>query len=139
MILPGLLNCCNKIEIVVHGADLSPNDENPAREGIMFFCGHHPWQGKGLQGMFQAVALLKTRLAAAAPRLKVHAYLSGEDLVSLKNLAAQLGLTNDITWLNQSPMTDIVRGTAHRLCVCFHSRPVSRGLPRPTPPPWGCR
>ncbi len=108
----------NKIEIVVHGADLSPNDENPAREGIMFFCGHHPWQGKGLQGMFQAVALLKTRLAAAAPRLKVHAYLSGEDLVSLKNLAAQLGLTNDITWLNQSPMTDIVRAYGSSLmCV----------------------
>jgi len=107
-----------KIEIVLHGADLPAMDENQAREGIMYFCGHHPWEGKGLRGMFEAVAMLKSSRGAAAPRLKVHGYLSGEDLVSLKNLAAQWGLTNDITWLNQSPMTDVVRQyNSSLLCV----------------------
>ena len=120
----------DKIEIVLHGADLAATDEKQAPEGIMFFCGHHPWEGKGLLGMFQAVAMLKTRLGAAAPRLKVHAYLSGEDLVSLKNLAAQLGLTNDITWLNQSPMADVVRAVQLVAYVCAPIHGQFRGACR---------
>ena len=96
-----------KIEIVPHGTDLPVIDENQAREGIIFYGGHHPLQGKGLHAVFKAVALLKTRLGPKAPRLKVHGYFSPEDLAAVKELAAQLGLENDIAWLNQIPMPEV--------------------------------
>ncbi len=96
-----------KIEIVPHGTDLPIIDENQAREGIIFYGGHHPLQGKGLHAVFKAVALLKTRLGPKAPKLKVHGYFSPEDLAAVKELAAQLGLENDIAWLNQIPMPEV--------------------------------
>ena len=99
----------SKIEIVLHGTDLPVIDGDQPREGIMFYGGHHPLRGKGLHAVFKAVALLKTRIGRTAPKLKVHGYFSSEDLTAVKELAAQLGLENDITWLNQISMPEIFR------------------------------
>ena len=99
----------NKIEIVLHGTDLPAIDEHQAREGIIFYCGHHPLKGKGLQAVFQAMAVLKTHLGSKTPKLKVHGYFGGDDLAAVKNLAAQSGLENDIAWLIQMPMPEVIR------------------------------
>lgn len=99
----------NKIEIVVCGTDLPVLDENQPREGIVFYGGHHPLKGKGLHAVLEAMALLKTRLAAKAPKLKVHGYFSLEDLAALKDLAAQAGLENNVSWHNQIPMPEALR------------------------------
>jgi glycosyltransferase involved in cell wall biosynthesis len=55
------------------------------------------------------MALLKTRLGAKAPKLKVHGYFSQEDLAAVKALAAQAGLENDTTWHMQIPMPEVFR------------------------------
>ena len=99
----------NRIEIVLHGTDLPAMDEEQARDGVMFYGGHHPLKGKGVHGVFKAMAILKTRLGRNAPKLKVHGYFSREDLAALKELAVQLGLENDIAWLNQIPMAEVFR------------------------------
>ena len=75
-------------------------------------------KGKGLNAVFKAMALLKTRLGSKAPKLKVHGYFSGEDLAAVKELAAQSGLENDIAWLNQIPMPEVFRQyRSSLLCV----------------------
>ncbi len=98
-----------KIEIVPHGTDLPPSDEGRAREGIVFYGGHHPLKGKGLHAVFKAMALLKTRLGPAAPKLKVHGYFSAEDLAAVQALAAQFGLAGGVAWLNQISMPEVVQ------------------------------
>ena len=108
----------NKIEIVLHGTDLPIMDDDQPREGIVFYGGHRPLKGKGLHAVFKAMAVLKTRLGPKAPKLKLHGYFGGDDLTAVKELAAQLGLENDITWLTQIPMPEVFRQyQASLLCV----------------------
>jgi len=108
----------SKIEIVPHGTELPPVDESQPREGILFYGAHHPLKGKGLHAVLKAIALLKTRRGAKAPKLKVHGYFSDEDLTAVKEMAAQLGLENDIAWLNQIPMPEVFRQyRSSLLCV----------------------
>lgn len=96
----------DRIEIVLHGSNLSAIDENQPRDGIITYCGHHALSGKGVHGIFNALAVLKTRLGAATPKLKVHGYFSDDDHAALKNLAAQLGLEGHIVWLNHVPIRE---------------------------------
>ncbi len=104
--LIGLGVDADRIELVQHGTDLPALDASRPREGIMFYCGHHPWRGKGLNAVLDAMVLLKKRLGAKSPKLKVHAYVSREDLATLKEMAACLGLENDVIWLNQISMPE---------------------------------
>ncbi len=97
----------DRIEIVAHGTDLPAIDWNRPRAGILFYGGHHPLKGKGLDAFFQAMAMVKTRLGAKAPKLKVHGYFSAEDLAEVKKKAAQQGLENDTIWLIQIPMPEV--------------------------------
>ncbi len=123
----------NKIEIVVCGTDLPVLDENQPREGIVFYGGHHPLKGKGLHAVLEAMALLKTRLAAKAPKLKVHGYFSLEDLAALKDLAAQAGLENDVLGTTRSPCRKRCACTSRRCYACFPLWEVPRDLPQPPP------
>ncbi len=107
-----------KIEIVLHGTDLPELAENQPKEGIVFYGGHHPLKGKGLNAVFQAMVLMKKRFGSQAPRLKVHGYFGPEDLAAVKELATQSGLENDIAWLNQIPMPEVFRQyRSSLLCV----------------------
>ena len=98
----------NRIEIVLHGTDLPAIDENQPRDGIVYYGGHHPFTGKGLHGIFNALALLKTRLGPATPKLKVHGYFGADDLAAVKALATELGLENDVSWFNQVPIREAI-------------------------------
>lgn len=107
-----------RIEIALHGTELPPICESRPRDGIMYYCGHHPFRGKGLQSVFQAIALLKKRFGTKAPRLKVHGYLSREDLATLKEMAAHSGLENEVKWLNQPSMSELIlEYSSSLLCV----------------------
>jgi glycosyltransferase involved in cell wall biosynthesis len=98
----------NRIEIILHGTDLPAIDENQPRDGIVYYGGHHPFSGKGLHGIFKALALLKTRLGPATPKLKVHGYFGADDLAAVKALAAEFGLENDVSWFNQVPIREAI-------------------------------
>ena len=79
---------------------------NQPREGIIFYGGHHPRDGKGLHALFNAMVLLKKRLGHQAPRLKVHGHFGAEDMQAVIDLAAEHGLQNDVVWLNQIPIAE---------------------------------
>jgi glycosyltransferase involved in cell wall biosynthesis len=107
-----------RVEIVLHGTDLPATNGDQPREGVVFYGGHHPWRGKGIPAIFQAMAMLKTRLRAKAPSLKVHGYFSREDVAALMDSAAQSGLNGEVAWLNQLPMPEVLRQyQASQLCV----------------------
>jgi glycosyltransferase involved in cell wall biosynthesis len=62
--------------------------------------------------------LLKARIGAAAPKLKVHGYVGIDDLAAIKELAARSGLQHDIVWLNHIDMPQVFREYASsQLCV----------------------
>ena len=108
----------NKIEIVLQGTDLPVIEKNRPREGIMYYCGHHPWKGKGLLAVFDAMTLLKQRLGGAAPKLKVHGYVDAGDWNLMQEQAARQGLENDVVWLNQITMPEVIRHyQSSQLCV----------------------
>lgn len=107
--LVGLGVEADRIEIVLHGTALPALDSRQPREGVVFYAGHHPWRGKGTHSVFQAMALLKSRLGPQTPSLKVHGYFSPEDLAALKELAGQSGLNGGVAWLNQTPMPEVIR------------------------------
>ena len=107
-----------RIEIVLHGTDLPALNPGQPREGVVFYAGHHPWRCKGTHSVFQAMALLKTRLGPKAPGLKVHGYFSPEDLAALKDLAGQSGLNGNVAWLNQISTPEAIRQyRSSQLCL----------------------
>jgi glycosyltransferase involved in cell wall biosynthesis len=106
-----------KIELVLHGTDLPPLNGNHAREGFIFYGGHHPMKGKGLHALLDAMVTLKNRLEKK-PRLKVHGFFGGDDLASVNALIAQKGLQNDVVLLNQIPIADAMREySSSQICV----------------------
>lgn len=108
----------DRIETVLHGTTLPAIDENRQRDGIITYCGHHALSGKGVHGILHALAILKTRLGPTLPKLKVHGYFTEEDEASLKAQAAQMGLENQLIWLNQVPIRDAFSAyQSSMLCV----------------------
>jgi glycosyltransferase involved in cell wall biosynthesis len=99
----------NKIEVVLHGTDLPPLDDNARREGVVSYSGHHPFSNKGLQAILDAMVLLKTRMGAAAPKLKLHGYIGEADVEELKMLVKKMKLEDDVVWLNQITMPEALR------------------------------
>ncbi len=98
-----------KIEIVLNGTEIPAIDQKQPRDGIVFYGGHHPFSGKGLHAVFDAITLLKKRLGSAAPKLKVHGYFGGDDLAAVKALAAERGLENDVVYYNQISIGEALR------------------------------
>lgn len=87
-----------RIDIVEHGADIGPISSE-TREGIIFYGGHHLYSGKGLEVLFQAMALLKERLGPNTPLLKIHGHYWPTDY--RLQLASEAGITENVRWLNQ--------------------------------------
>lgn len=96
----------DRIESVLHGTSLPAIDENHPRDGIITYSGHHPFSGKGLHGIFDALRVLEKRMGPATPKLKVHGYFSDDDQKALEAMVAQMGLENYVTWLNLVPVRE---------------------------------
>ena len=62
----------NLVHVVRCGTDLAEG-ENAAREGIVFYGGHHLNKNKGLGVLLQAYRRLKDR-SQAVPRLRIHGH-----------------------------------------------------------------
>jgi glycosyltransferase involved in cell wall biosynthesis len=73
--------------------------------------------GKGLHGIFNAMALLKTHLGPAAQKLKVHGYFGADDLAAVQTLGDELGLESDVAWFNQVPIREAF-GTYQSSLLC---------------------
>ncbi len=97
----------NKVHIVLNGTDIPPQNGDHLREGIVFHCGHDAMSGKGLPAVFKAMAILKDRMGAKTPRLKVHGHYPAEPPQEAQKIIEDLGVGDLVTWLNQLPMVEM--------------------------------
>ena len=89
------------VHVVCCGTDLAEG-ENIARDGIVFYGGHHLVKNKGLGVLLQAYRCLKDRLPAV-PRLRIHGHYGATAPPEAIEMAKQAGVADDVEWLNDLP------------------------------------
>ncbi len=91
----------NLVNVVCCGTDLAEG-ENVARDGIVFYGGHHLTSNKGLGVLLQAYRRLRDR-SQAVPRLRIHGHYGMTPPPQAVEMARQAGVADDVEWLNQLP------------------------------------
>ena len=89
------------VNVVCCGTDLAEG-ENVARDGIVFYGGHHLNTNKGLGVLLQAYRCLKDRWPAV-PRLRIHGHYGVTPPADAVEMAKQAGVADDVEWLNDLP------------------------------------
>lgn len=89
-----------RIDLVEHGIDVGPMPDGP-KQGLIFYGGHTLQRGKGVDTLFQALALVRQRFPENAPELEIHGHWG--DLIPEYGLrlAAETGVTDLVRWRNQ--------------------------------------
>lgn len=98
-----------RIQVILQGADIPKQIPGNRREGIIFYGGHKLMTSKGIQTLFKAMSILKERLGMTVPTLKIHGHYGDSTPAEAKQLAQQFGVADNIVWLNQLSIEDIVR------------------------------
>jgi glycosyltransferase involved in cell wall biosynthesis len=98
----------DKVHVVLHGVTIPDKMPDERREGIVFYAGHKPMSGKGMQNLFKAMSMVQERLREATPMLKIHGHYGDVTPEDGKKLAESNGIASRVTWLNQVSMNDIV-------------------------------
>ena len=110
------------VHVVRCGTDLAEG-ESVAREGIVFYGGHHLDKGKGLGVLLQAYRYLKDRSASPVPRLRIHGHYGETPPPDALELVVHAGVADDVEWLNELPMEEIARlYRRSQVCVLPFSR-----------------
>ncbi len=118
-----------KIHVVPQGAVVSDFVEDRPRDGIVFYGGHHLLTGKGLPTLFEAQSILKQRLGAKAPVLRVHGHYPPQLLERAKPIAQQFGVADQVEWLPELPMDRMAQlYRSSRVCVLPYTGSFA-GLP----------
>lgn len=105
------------IHVVCCGTDLG-EDDGVARDGIVFYGGHHLLTNKGLPLLMQAYRLLKDRSSAPLPRLRIHGHFGATTPPQALEWASQYGVADDVEWLNEVPMEELGQLYARsQICV----------------------
>jgi len=115
------------VHVVCQGTHLAEG-ESVARDGLVYYGGHHFDEGKGVDVLLNAYKLLKDRHGAAAPRLRIHGHY-GPTPADILAKAAELGIVDDVEWLDdisRDEMTKLYRRSA--VCVLPYKRSFA-GLP----------
>ena len=112
----------NLVHVVCCGTDLAES-ENLARDGIVFYGGHHLDKGKGLGVLLQAYRCLKDRSTSPLPRLRIHGHYGQTPPPDALGMAFHAGVAGDLEWLNELPMEEMARlYRRSQLCVLPYSR-----------------
>jgi glycosyltransferase involved in cell wall biosynthesis len=90
-----------KVHVVLHGTDLLSLDPNQKREGLVFYGGHKLMSGKGIESLFQAMAIIQKQLGDSTPKLTIHGHYGPVTPEAGKKLAAENGIESLIIWANQ--------------------------------------
>ena len=106
--LIGLKVPAEKTHVVLHGTELPPVASGP-REGIVFYGAHFLTHGKGIDTLFKALAIVHKRMGASAPKVKIHGYYGPKLRVEASQLAQEIGVADQITWLDEIDVSDIIR------------------------------
>ncbi len=116
------------IDLMSYGIDIGPRPKGP-KQGIIFYGGHTLWRGKGVDTLFQAMALVKERLRENTPELMIHGHYGDVVPEYGLRLAAETGIGGIVKWHNQmgSQATAEAYGKA-LLCVLPYTGSFA-GLP----------
>jgi glycosyltransferase involved in cell wall biosynthesis len=90
-----------KIHVVLHGVDLPTPVPDEPREGLLSYGGHKLMTGKGIETLFEAMALLKRDRGDAAPRLTIHGHYGTDTPEEALQLAERHLISDCIVWRNQ--------------------------------------
>ncbi|MGB9073620.1 MAG: glycosyltransferase family 4 protein [Terriglobales bacterium] len=118
-----------KIHVVLHGTSMPPREQTNSREGVVFYGGHKLMSGKGVDTAFKAMAIVRQRISAPMPTLKVHGHYGLGTPPEALRLAKENGMVDGIVWLNQIPDEEIMKVYQRSLvCVLPYTRSFA-GLP----------
>lgn len=106
-----------KIHVVLQGADIATLDRTTRRQGFVFYGGHKLMTGKGIESLFNAMAIIKDQMGAATPTLFVHGHYGSETPEGAFKLAQQAGITDTIVWLNQISIEEMKQLYQRSLCL----------------------
>ena len=101
-----------RIHLVRHGAHIPTQPPRPRaeRRDIVFYGGHKPMSGKGIDVLLRAYATFRANLdQRTAPRLLVHGHYGWRTPPQVEQLARELGIGEHVEWLNQIDMDQIER------------------------------
>jgi glycosyltransferase involved in cell wall biosynthesis len=119
----------DKIHVVLHGTYLPTPLTDNSREGIVFYGAHHLNASKGIEPLFKAMSIVKQRMGATAPKLKIHGYYGMSEKEQAIRVAENFGVANDIVWLDLVPPENLGRLYQHsQVCVLPYSGSFA-GLP----------
>jgi glycosyltransferase involved in cell wall biosynthesis len=110
------------VHVVCCGTELT---EGPAvaRDGIVFYGGHHLMQGKGLSVLLQAYRRLKERARPKLPRLRIHGHYGRTTPQAALEMAKQALVADEVEWLNELSLDEIARlYRRSQVCVLPYSR-----------------
>ena len=98
-----------KIHVVCYGTNLLAAMPESSREGMVFYGGHKLMSGKGIEALFQALSILRRKMAQNMPLLKIHGHYGMTVPQEALQLAAHHGVADKIVWLNQISNEETVR------------------------------
>ncbi len=91
----------SRIHLLPYGTEVGEPPGGAAREGLVFYGGHHLLSGKGLDALLSAMGRLRARLAERAPRVRIHGHYGTDTPPEALKLAASSGAAEQVIWLNQ--------------------------------------
>ncbi len=101
-----------RIHLVRHGAHIPDAEPGPLsqRRNLVFYGGHKPAVGKGLDTLLQAFAILVAAPGSEpAPRLRIHGHYGFRAPPQGMALAERFGVADRVDWLNQISMEEMER------------------------------
>jgi len=94
------------INVVCMGTDIGEFEENPARDGIVFYGAHNFNEGKGITTLLSAYKHLKEN-GTPLPRLRIHGHFGPTPPAYLTKVG-EMGLEHDVEWLGDLSNEEIV-------------------------------
>ncbi len=121
----------HRVHHVCYGVRLPPEPPAPRsqRRHIVFYAGHRPMSGKGMDVVFAAFASLRRELGDAAPRLLVHGHYGLDTPAGGEQLASELGIADAVTWCNEVPQGEMQALYAQALLCVLPYTGSFAGLP----------
>lgn len=109
-----------RVQQVCHGVRVGSNPPSGfgQRRDIVFYAGHKPMSGKGIDTLIPAYAQLRQEMGDAAPRLLIHGHYGSQAPQAGVELVARHGVESGVVWLNQISLEEMhVLYAGALLCV----------------------
>lgn len=121
----------HRVHHVRYGARLPPGrpESRSERRYIVFYAGHRPMAGKGMDTVFAAFALLRKEMGDAAPRLCVHGHYGLDTPAAGERLAEELGVADAVIWRNEISQEEMQAMYAQALLCVLPYTGSFAGLP----------